>query len=193
MTLFNLRLSPELQARLQAEADRRGVSRSNIARDAIVAYLEPGPENTTPAPASDIHDDWSEFGSEVIAAQRTILSSLIAKLEDAEWAAAVEPIYAVFRDMTIAKSRTYTNPSINSRNASAPYEPHVVAVLGFAADDVHEIEVGLEQLFFEYAWFAGLEAFSEIPGIWERAKARVDAGEPRPDYEQITAARVHRT
>lgn len=175
MSLFNLRLSPELHAKLKAEADLRGVSRSDIARDAITAYL--AGDQTEPREKADMQDDWSEFGSQVIDAQRTILTNLINKLDKAEWEEVVEPIYATFREMTIAKSRSYQNPWLNSRNQSPPFDPQVVAAIGFASDDVHEIKVSLEQVFFEYAWNTGEEAFAEIPAIWQRAKQRLDAGE----------------
>lgn len=76
------------------------------------------------------------------------------------------------------------------KNLEAPYGAKVVAAIGFAADDVHDIAVDLEQLFLEYCWSAGDEAFDEIPGIWQKAKARLDAGEPAPDRERIVATRL---
>lgn len=188
MALFNLRLSDRLQARLHAEASKRGVSRSDIAREAITDYLTA--RNAPPPRNVENDDNWSEFGAAVIAAQRRVLSSLLDNLETADWQTAVEPVYAAFRDMTIAKSRGSQNPSIFTRRGSSPHEPYVEAFIGFASDDSHAIQVSLEQLFSEYAWFAGLDAFAEIPSIWQQAKGRLDRGEAQPDEEQIAAARV---
>lgn len=191
MALFNLRLTDALQRQLHTEADRRGISRSDLVRDAIAAYLTP---QTQPQIAQlEPNDDWSEFGAAVTNAHRTILTSLIAQLDDATWAETVEPLYAQFRDMTIASSRSHQNPALAPAQYTAPwppYEPRVQTILAFAADDEHVISVSLEQLFFEYGWHAGLEALAEIPAIYERAKARLDAGEPNPDLDQIRASRI---
>ena len=173
------------------EADRRGISRSDLVRDALTAYLTP---QIQPAIAElEPDDDWSEFGAAVTSAHRKVLTSLIAQLDEATWSDAVEPLYAQFRDMAIASSRAYKNPTISIADYSKPgppYEPRVEAILAFAADDQHTISVSLEQLFFEYGWHEGDAAFAEILDIYQRAKSRLDSSEPEPDLDQIRAARI---
>lgn len=134
MTLFNLRISPELQHKLQAEATKRGISRSDIAREALLAHLTVD-EAIQP---EEIHDDWSDLGSEIIAAQHKILKTMISKIDDAEW---------------------------------------------------DEIKVSLEQLLFEYCWFAGDAALMEIHSVVDCVKARIEAGEREPSIDMMIAAR----
>lgn len=186
--IFNLRLASDLQARLAAAAKRRGMSRSEIAREALELHLDE--LDGTPPRRLEIDDNWSEFGCEIVAAQQTVLRKLIANLDHAEWAEAVEPAYQVFREMTVAKSRAYQNPWISTFATEPPFDPVVVAALGFAADDVHEITVDLEQALFEYGWFAGDKALGEVPEICARARARLLAGEPEPDEAGIRATRA---
>jgi hypothetical protein len=186
--IFNLRLAPDLQDRLAAAAKRRGISRSEIAREALELHLDE--LDGTPPRRLEIDDDWSEFGREIVAAQQTVLRKLIVNLDHAEWAEAVEPAYQVFREMTVAKSRAYQNPWISTFATEPPFDPVVVAALGFAADDVHEITVDLEQALFEYGWFAGDKALGEVPEICARARERLLAGEPDPDEAVIRATRA---
>jgi predicted transcriptional regulator len=191
MALFNLRLTDALQRQLHTEAERRGISRSDLARDALAAYLTP---QTQPEIAQlEADDDWTEFGAAVTSAHRTILTSLIDQLDDTTWEKAIEPIYDKFREMTVASSRAYQNPTICIADYSKPgppYEPRVEAILAFAADDQHTISVSLEQLLFEYGWHAGMDALAEVPAIYERAKTRLDAGEPDPTDDQCRDARI---
>lgn len=59
MALFNLRLTDALQRQLHTEAERRGISRSNLARDALAAYLTP---QTQPEIAQlEADDDWTKI------------------------------------------------------------------------------------------------------------------------------------
>lgn len=139
-------------------------------------------------------DDWSDFGGDVIRTQLALLKGMISTLDQADWNQAIEPLYATFRKKVIACTRAYHNPWIvttrDGRDPDAPLDPHVVVVIGFASDDAHEITVSLEQMFFECFWRAGEEAFNEIPEIWKRAKARLDAGEPEADNTGYAAARL---
>ena len=185
MTLFNLRISPELQHKLQAEATKRGISRSDIAREALLAHLTVD-EAIQP---EEIHDDWSDLGSEIIAAQHKILKTMISKIDDAEWDEIIEPIYQRFRTKTIAKSRAYANPTMLTRKTEAPFNPFLIATIGLASDDVHEIKVSLEQLLFEYCWFAGDAALMEIHSVVDCVKARIEAGEREPSIDMMIAAR----
>lgn len=186
--IFNLRLEPGLQGRLAAAARRRGISRSEIAREALEVHLDE--LDGIPQRSSTIDDDWSEFGRKVVEAQETVLRRVLAELASGGWNDTVEPIYNVFRQMTVAKSRTYQNPSINTFATEAPFDPVIVTAIGFASDDVHEITVDLEQALFEYGWFAGDKALDEIPEICARAKARLLSGEPEPDDDTIRATRA---
>lgn len=185
--MFNLRLTPELQEQLKSEATRRGVSRSDVARVAIEAYLA----KNTPARIHDdeLTDEWSDLGAKVINAQRFVLHKMLDALDDPNWEGMVEPIYALFRQKTIAKTRTYETPSIFSRARQAPFDPYVVAAIGFASDDIHEIKVSLEQLLFEYCWSHGDAAFEDIYNVMGSVKARVDAHEAQPTREASLAAR----
>lgn len=172
MSLFNVRLSTETEAQLRAEAVSRQCSKSDIAREAITTYL-----TTRRAPdftASDVEDDWEELGAEVLEAQRKVFDGVIAKLFEAEWSEVVEPLYQVFRKKVIQKTRAYENPSIFGAN---PKEPVVSAAIGFAADDVFEIKMPLDQLLYNYCRSSGDEAFNEIPKIWANVRARLDAEE----------------
>jgi len=191
MAIFNVRLDEKMQVDLAAAARAKRVNKSEIVREALSDYFRE--DKPLCAGAYDMDDDWSEFGSAVLESQRKIMSKAIARLSEDEWTDAVEPVYAALREKVVQKSRAYeSNPSIfpdSFAEEEGPFRPAVVAAIGFAADDVHEIRVSLEQLFFEYAWLAGDKAFAEIPAIWEAAKVRVDGGEPAPTREQAMQAR----
>lgn len=170
MSLFNVRLPKDIEARLNEEAGARKCSKSDIAREAITAFL--AKESREDFEAGEIDDDWSEFGAEVMAAQRMVFERVISKLYDAEWADLVEPLYGVFRKKVIEKTKAYQNPAIFLQPDG---EAMVTGTIGLAADDIFEVKVTLEDLFYTYCVDAGDEAFDEIPKIWERAKARLQA------------------
>lgn len=188
MTIFNVRLSREDEAELSAAAKRSGRSKSDIARDAISAHLEKMADDEKRD--ETLLDDWSEYGSAVINAYDALVLDQISKLDavrkafqsrmddvaSMEWESAIEPVYKIFRRKVIEKSEAYDNPSISNFRVD---EPFVIGAIGFAADDVHELKKPLEQVFYEYCVSAGWDAFNEIPAIYERARARLEADEKK--------------
>ncbi len=178
MDVFNLRLSKELQLLLDAAARERGQSRSEVVRDALTAHL--GPAVTADPDCVVGDDDWNDFGTEVIAAHKQLLSELIDTLAEREWSETVEKLYALFRRKVIETSAGHQSPYLTSFALKDVAGPRVGTIIAFAADDIISTSMTLEQLFIEYAWCDGMDAFAEIPAIWEAAKARLDSGEPDP-------------
>ncbi|MDT7531134.1 TraY domain-containing protein [Sphingopyxis sp. SE2] len=186
MTIFNVRLSREDEAELTAAAKRSGRSKSEIARDAISAHLKTMADDEKRW--ETLQDDWSEYGSAVQDAYEALVGVQLGKLEtvrkafetrlveigNMDWQEAIEPVYEIFRRKVIEKSGlAYApNPYIGGRD---PKEPEMVAVIGFAADDTHDFVIPLEQVFYNYCDSAGWDAFNEIPAVFERARARLEA------------------
>ena len=186
MTLFKVRLSREDEAELTAASKRSGRSKSEIARDAISAHLKTMADDEKRW--ETLQDDWSEYGSAVQDAYEALVGVQLGKLEtvrkafetrlveigNMDWQEAIEPVYEIFRRKVIEKSGlAYApNPYIGGRD---PKEPEMVAVIGFAADDTHDFVIPLEQVFYNYCDSAGWDAFNEIPAVFERARARLEA------------------
>jgi predicted transcriptional regulator len=170
MSLFNVRLPKDIEARLSEEAGARRCSKSDLAREAITAFL--AGKDREDVEAGEIDDDWSEFSGEVIEAQRKVFERVIAKLYEAEWVDLIEPLYGVFRKKVIEKTNAFQNPAIFLQPDGTAM---VTATIGLAADDIFEVKMPLEDLFYTYCVDAGDEAFDEIPKIWQRAKARLQA------------------
>ena len=186
MTIFNVRLSREDEAELTAAAKRSGRSKSEIARDAISAHLKTMADDEKWW--ETLQDDWSEYGSAVQDAYEALVGVQLGKLEtvrkafetrlgeigNMDWQEAIEPVYEIFRRKVIEKSGlAYApNPYIGGRD---PKEPEMVAVIGFAADDTHDFVIPLEQVFYNSCDSAGWDAFNEIPAVFERARARLEA------------------
>lgn len=186
MTIFNVRLSREDEAGLAAAAKKSGRSKSEIARDAISAHLQNMADDEKRW--ETLHDDWSEYGAAVVDAYGALVGAQVAKLdalrkkfeerldqiEAMDWEQAIEPVYAVFRKKVIEKSESYhPNPWIDCDKD--PKNPIVMGSVGFAADDSYSLKRPLEQVFYDYCEFAGWEAFDEIPAIYARARARLEA------------------
>lgn len=182
MALLNLRLSPDQQHRLETETRTRGISRSDVTCEALGLYFRNLDRRKDEN--EDIHDDWGDFGGKVIETHKQVLMTALEAIDDSEWAQVVEPLYAVFKEKTIDKSRYYQNPALFPKNMDAPFGAKVVAAIGFASDDVHEIAVDLEQLFFEYGWEAGDEALAESPRCGK---------EQRPDWMRANRSRAATT
>lgn len=189
MTIFNVRLSHADKAELSAAAKRSGRSKSEIARDAISAHLQKMADDEKRW--ETLHDDWSEYGAAVLDAYGALVGAQVAKLdalrrafetrlveiEDMDWEKAIEPVYEIFRKKVIEKSGSYSpNPYIGGRDIK---QPDVVGAIGFAADDVRDFKLPLEQVFCNYCDSAGWEAFDEIPAIYARARARLEANNKR--------------
>lgn len=189
MTIFNVRLSREDEADLSAAAKKSGRSKSEIARDAISAHLKTMADDEKRW--ETLQDDWSDYGAAVLDAYGALVGAQVAKLDavrkafatrlveidNLEWEQAIEPVYEIFRKKVIEKSGSYTpNPYITGRDIK---QPDVVAAIGFAADDVHDFKIPLEQVFYDYCEHAGWEAFDEIPTIYARARARLEADEKK--------------
>lgn len=186
MTIFNVRLSREDEAELTAAAKRSGRSKSEIARDAISAHLKTMADDEKRW--ETLQDDWSEYGSAVQDAYEALVGVQLGKLEtvrkafearlveigNMDWQEAIEPVYEIFRRKVMEKSGlAYApNPYIGGRDAK---EPEMVAVIGFAADDTHDLVIPLEQVFYNYCESAGWDAFNEIPAVYARARARLEA------------------
>ncbi|AJA11649.1 Ribbon-helix-helix protein, copG family [Sphingopyxis sp. LC81] len=195
MTIFNVRLSREDEAELAAAAKKSGRSKSEIARDAISAHLKNMADDERRW--ETLQDDWSEYGSAVQDAYEALVGVQVAKLDtvrkafearlveigNMDWEQSIEPVYEIFRRKVIEKSRVAyaPNPYIGGSDAR---DPEVVAVIGFAADDRHALVTPLEQAFYDYCGLAGWDAFNEIPVVFERARARLEADDKkrvRPD------------
>jgi len=173
VTIVNLRLSSAEREQLDTAARDRSLSRSELIRQAIAAYLAPPPGTPNPHPTEDL---WEDFGAEIIHAHKTVLKDMIDRLDETSWADSVETLYKLFRAKTVEATLAYQNPALFTSNREAPFEPRIVSAIGFAADDIAEISLPLEQFFFEYLWHAGPEAFDEIPAIWSAAKKRASTG-----------------
>jgi len=195
MTIFNVRLSREDEAELTAAAKKSGRSKSEIARDAISAHLKNMADDERRW--ETLQDDWSEYGSAVQDAYEALVGVQVAKLDavrkafearlveigNMDWEQAIEPVYEIFRRKVIEKSGVAyaPNPYIGGRDHK---DPEVVAVIGFAADDTHDFVIPLEQVFYNYCDSAGWDAFNEIPAVYARARARLEADDKkrvRPD------------
>lgn len=192
MSIFNVRLSKELEAALSERAKERRCGKSELAREAIAAYFAKPATNDAAIEANDPLDDWADFGAAVIAAQQQALKDIIAKLYDAEWEHAVEPLYALFREKVIAKVKGYEEegdplPFLTMKDPSKPY---LASSIPFAADDDYSWETPLEELFYRYGVHAGDDAFNEIPKIWERARERLMAEDGK--LNAIADARITR-
>ena len=189
MTIFNVRLSREDEAELSAAAAKSGRSKSEIARDAIAAHLKTMAEDEKRW--ETLQDDWSEFGAAVQDAYEALVGVQVAKLDtvrkafearlveigNMDWEKAIEPVYEIFRRKVIEKSGAFSpNPYIGGRDFK---EPEVIAVIGFAADDTHDSVIPLEQVFYDYCDSAGWDAFNEIPAVYARARARLEADEKK--------------
>ncbi|MGQ2933706.1 MAG: ribbon-helix-helix protein, CopG family [Sphingopyxis sp.] len=185
MTIFNVRLSREDEAELSAAAKKLGRSKSEIARDAISAHLQKMADDEKRW--ETLQDDWSEYGAAVQDAYGALVGVQVAKLDavrkafetrldeigDMDWEKAIEPVYEIFRRKVIGKSASYSpNPYIGGRDIK---QPNVITTIGFAADDVHDFEIPLEQVFYDYCNSAGRPAFDVIPAIYARARARIEA------------------
>lgn len=186
MTIFNVRLSRDDEAELSAAAKKSGRSKSEIARDAISAHLKSMADDERRW--ETLHDDWSEYGSAVQDAYEALVGHQVAKLDavrkafetrlveigNMDWEKAIEPVYEVFRRKVIEKSGVAyaPNPYIGGRD---PKNPEMIAVIGFAADDTHDLVILLEQVFYDYCHASGWEAFNEIPEVYARARARLEA------------------
>lgn len=190
MPIFNVRLDEEIQSNINKVARAKRVNKSEIVREALSEYFREGEPHS--AGDYDECDDWSEFAGAVLESQRKIVSKAIDRLSEDDWGVGVELVYAKLREKVVEKSRAYGNyPALHhTPSKSAKHtKPEIIAIIGFASDDVHEIRVELEQVFFEYAWSYGDEAFAALPTVWEAAKARLEAGETEPTREQSMAAR----
>ena len=189
MTIFNVRLSREDEAELSAAAKKSGRSKSEIARDAISAHLQKMADDEKRW--ETLQDDWSDYGAAVLDAYGALVGAQVAKLdvmrkafearlvevESMDWEKAIEPVYEIFRRKVIEKSNAYgPNPYIGGRDIK---QPMVSAVIGFAADDTYDLDVPLEQVFYNYCNSAGWDAFNEIPSIYARARARLEAEEKK--------------
>ena len=192
MTIFNVRLSREDEAELAAAAKKSGRSKSEIARDAISAHLKTMADDERRW--ETLHDDWSEYGSAVQDAYEALVGHQVAKLDavrkafetrlteigNMDWEKSIEPVYEIFRRKVIEKSviAYAPNPYIGGRD---PKEPEMVAVIGFAADDTHDLVVPLEQVFYDYCHASGWDAFNEIAAVYARARARLEAEDKKQD------------
>ena len=190
MRIFNVRLSREEEAELAAAAKKSGRSKSDIARDAISAHLKTMADDEKRW--ETLQDDWSEYGSAVQDAYEALVGVQVAKLDavrkaletrlveigNMDWAKAIEPVYEIFRRKVIEKSGVAyaPNPYIGGRD---PKDPEMIAVIGFAADDTHDLAIPLEQVFYNYCDSAGWEAFNEIPAVFARARTRLEADDKK--------------
>lgn len=190
MAIFNVRLSREDEANLTAAAKRSGRSKSEIARDAISAHLKTMADDEKRW--ETLHDDWSDYGAAVLDAYGALVGTQVAKLdalrkafqtrldeiEKMDWEKSIEPVYSLFRQKVIEKSESYhPNPWIDCEKD--PENPIVKGAIGFAADDSYSLKRPLEQIFYDYCEFAGWEAFDNIPAIYSRARARLEADEKK--------------
>lgn len=182
MTMLNVRLDEELAERLEALIEASGRTRSEIVRQAIGAYV----------PSLDVieqemtEDDWSDFHAEVVETQSKLLKSAfedaLEKVLESEWMESVEPLYDILKRKAVEKTKKYGLPWIQHYGSGdvSEGEINVVAGISFALDDDFRVSISLEDLFFDaYHEYRGAEVFNQIPSIWQRARARIDAGEPQ--------------
>jgi hypothetical protein len=124
MSMLNVRLPNDTEDELDAVAQARGSTKSDIAREAINAYLsghymwlrDPDFDGDT--------DDFSEFGTAVTDALRKILHTLIDGPPENEWDRFVEPLYQVFKERVIAQSLKWGRPSSRMNARTQHFSPH---------------------------------------------------------------------
>lgn len=208
---LSVRLSDEIEGKLKKESAKRGLKRSELVRDILEAHLT---TYTYDERQDKMWDDWGDFGSRLIQAQQEVFGQMVSKLYAEPWrdlGAAMEkvfariidemwttpdehgcgswytfvvPLYDLFKRKVMEKSKALRSPRIYPGARGGP--PIVVAAIGFAADDICEVQIPLEDVFYEYCWDAGEEAFNAIPAIWAKAKERL-GGE---DQEAVGRARL---
>lgn len=199
MFLLSVRLPPEIETRLNAEVEKRGLKKSEIVRQALEAHLATHDPDYS---WNTLRDDWGDFGGLVIQAQQEVFGKIVEKLyadrwkemasamerafndvisemyeeDGAAWDALVAPLYKLFRQKVIEKTKAAHNGGVYGGAGAGP--PYIISVTYFAADDNFARKKTLEDLFYEYCVDVGDEAFNEIPNIWAKAKDRLNAKYP---------------
>lgn len=177
MAMLNVRMPSETEDELEALAQARGSTKSDLAREAIVAYLSGHEFHARGKDApDDFPDDFAEFGDEVRNANRKVLTTLVDTLLntliDAEWDEVVEPTYKLFKQRVIKQTQDYGVPRLthwltDTATLSAP--------ICFAAQDDYNRTVPLDELIYQYAMEDGEEAMEQVHAAVARAEARIAA------------------
>lgn len=171
MAMLNVRLPSETEGELEALAQERDSTKSDIAREAISAYLS-GHERSARGLSHEFgsHDDLAEFGDAVRNANRKILSTLIDTLVDAEWEASVEPVYQLFKARAIKQTQQFGAPRLAHWRADAAF---LLAPICFAEEDDYNRSVPLHELIYQYVKEEGGEAMVHVRAAVALAEKRL--------------------
>lgn len=170
MSMLNVRLPNDTEDELDAVAQARSSTKSDIAREAINAYLS-GHYMWLRNPDFDGDtDDFSEFGTAVTDALRKILHTLIDGPPEDEWDRFVEPLYQVFKERVIAQSLKWGRPQLSHERTDSTF---LTAPVWFAMDDLHDRIVPLHELIYRYADEEGEEAFEHVRKALALAQQRL--------------------
>lgn len=179
MAMLNVPVPTEAEDELEVLAEARGSTKSDIAREAIAAFLN-AHEFTARGkePPDDEPDDFAEFGDEVRYANRRVLSNLVeallGTLIDAEWDKVVEPTYQIFKQRVIKQSVDFGVPRLMHWGADATF---LSAPICFAAQDDYNRAVPLDELIYQYGLEEGEEAFAYVRAALALAEKRFAAEE----------------
>lgn len=171
MAMLNVRVPSETEDELEALAQERNSTKSDIAREAISAYLS-GHERSARGLTHQFgdQDEFAEFGDAVRNANRKILSTLIDTLVDAEWEASVEPVYQLFKARAIKQTKEFGAPRLAHRRADAAF---LLAPICFAEEDDYNRTVPLHELIYQYLKEDGEEAMARVRAAVALAEKRL--------------------
>lgn len=164
MAMLTDRVSAGTEEELEAIAQSRGSTKSNIARGTLP------PDGET--------DDFAEFGDAVRHANRRVLSGLFETLLDtvlqAEWDAVVEPAYQLFKARVVKQSEDHGVPRLSHWCSDAAF---LSAPICFAAQDDFNRVVPLHELIYQYGKEDGEEAMDHVRAAVAQAEMRLAQGE----------------
>jgi hypothetical protein len=174
--MLSIRISDAIEDELEALAKTRGLTKSDLAREAIAAFLSGHDREACGIRDGGWPDDFSEFGAALVNAHRTVLESQFKALLDAhfedEWATLVEPTYAVFKRKVVEQNQTWGAPQLSHDRTGFTV---LSAPIWFANDDVQERIVPLHELIYQYVREEGDAALDHCRAALAEAERRLAA------------------
>jgi hypothetical protein len=174
--MLSIRISDAIEDELETLAKTRGLTKSDLAREAIGAFLSGHDREARGIRDGGWPDDFSEFGAALVNAHRTVLESQFKALLDAhfedEWAALVEPTYQIFRQKVFEQNESRGQPRLSHNDTDFAF---LSAPIWFANDDVQERIVPLHELVYRYVREEGVEALDHFRAALTEAERRLAA------------------